>query len=318
MRQCSTVRPGPGPLPLALTPALDPASRLSSRRQPELDSPVARAPHVIVIDDVLCFQQMPKPGGAPKGVGLHSKLSALHAEPPAGVDAPQPHFPRVLSRYADVNIRTKPSKVHDYASTQVGIGVLLDDNDFRTPPEPYVKIHCDVQGLKRRGWARPREVERLVGRFTSSMLLLRLTLSIYDAVYAFAWKVGDRHARLWPAVVAELEHACALLPLMRADACRRTAPLLVQSDACNDGDAVVYTEHVPHSDLRREALRPRSRLRDSSEAWTVEQALACGFTAPIEPECFSVAVRYEYPIGSASRERHINAKELGAVEKVAR
>ena len=68
------------------------------------------------------------------------------------------------------------------------------------------------------------------------MLLLQLTLSVFDAVYAFARRVGDRHARLWPAVATDLEHACALLPLMRADVTRRTAPCLVQCDACNDGD----------------------------------------------------------------------------------
>ena len=80
----------------------------------------------------------------------------------------------------------------------------------------------------------------------------------------------------------------------------------------------MYTEHVPHSDIRREALRPRSRPRDASQAWSVEQVLASGFVAPTETELFSVAVRYQYPSGSASRTRHINAKELGAVEKVAR
>ena len=44
----------------ALAPALNPASRLSSRRQPEIDMPAAREPHVIVIDDVLCFRQVPR------------------------------------------------------------------------------------------------------------------------------------------------------------------------------------------------------------------------------------------------------------------
>ena len=182
----------------------------------------------------------------------------------------------------------------------------------------YAEIHAEVRDLLRRGWARPRQVERLVGRITSRMLLLRLTLSVFDAVYAFARKVGDRHARLWPAVAAELEHACALLPLMRADACRRTAPVLVQCDACNTGDAVVYTEHVPLSDLRREALRPRTRIRDPSDEWSVQQALACGFVAPTDPEFFKVGVRYRYPRGSSSRARHINAKKLGVVEKAAR
>ena len=86
-------------------------------------------------------------------------------------------------------------------------------------------------------------------------------------------------------VAAELEHACALLPLMRADACRRTAPILVQCDACNTGDAVVYTEHVPLHDLRREALRPRTRIRDSSDEWSVQQALVTFTWSRIRSTC---------------------------------
>ena len=292
----------------ALAPALDPASRLSSRRQPEIDTPAAKKPHVIVIDDVLCFRQVPITG-------------ARHAEgvQPAVEPTVQPDpFQRVLARYDGVNIRTKPSKVHDYASTQVGLGNLLDNNEFRTVPETYAEICGEVYAMRRCGWARPRQVERIVGRLTSRMLLLRLTLSVFDAVYAFARKVGDRHARLWPAVITELEHACALLPLMRADVTRRTAPCLVQCDACNEGDAVVYTEHVQHADLRREALRPRTRVRDASDRWEVKEALSCGFDAPTEPELYKVAVRHRYPLGSASRARHINAKELGVVEKAVR
>ena len=44
-------------------------------------------------------------------------------------------FQRVLQRYDEVNIRTKPSKVHDYSPTQVGLGHLLDYNEFRTTQE---------------------------------------------------------------------------------------------------------------------------------------------------------------------------------------
>ena len=309
----------------ALAPVLQPAARLSSRNQPELDSAAAREPHVIVIDDVLCFRQVTRRAGVSRPHGpavAAAEIAAAVRDPDDSVARPAAEpgtiFQRVLARYADVNIRTKPSKVFDYASTQVGLGVLLDDNEFRTPLDRYAEIHAEVRDLLRRGWARPRQVERLVGRITSRMLLLRLTLSVFDAVYAFARKVGDRHARLWPAVAAELEHACALLPLMRADACRRTAPILAQCDACNTGDAVVYTEHIPLNDLRREALRPRTRIRDPSDEWSVQQALACGFVAPTDPELFKVAVRYRYPRGSSSRARHINAKELGVVEKAAR
>ena len=74
----------------------------------------------------------------------------------------------------------------------------------------------------------------------------------------------------------------------------------------------------PLHDLRREALRPRTRIRDPADEWSVQQALACGFVAPTDPELFKVAVRYRYPRGSSSRARHMNAKDLGVVEKAAR
>ena len=150
---------------------------------------------------------------------------------------------------------------------------------------------------------------------TSGMLLLRLTLSVFDAVYAFVRKVDARHNSLWPEVAAELEYSCALLPLMRADVTRRTAPCLVLCNACNDGDAVVYTEGVQLDALRREALRPHTRLGDANDRWELKEALSCGFDAPIEPELYNIAARYRYPLGSTSRARHINAKELGVMEK---
>ena len=62
-----------------------------------------------------------------------------------------PSFQRVLERYDDVNIRTKPSKVQDYASTQVGLGHLLDDNEFRTLPDTYAEISGEVRAMLRCG-----------------------------------------------------------------------------------------------------------------------------------------------------------------------
>jgi hypothetical protein len=88
-------------------------------------------------------------------------------------------FQRVLQRYDEVNIRTKPSKVHDYSPTQVGLGHLLDYNEFRTTHENYDAICGGVPAVRRRGWAKPREVEGLVGSLTSRMLLERWTLSCF-------------------------------------------------------------------------------------------------------------------------------------------
>ena len=62
-----------------------------------------------------------------------------------------------------------------------------------------------VRSLQRRGWARPREVEAVVGKFTHIMLLHRPVLSVFSSVYAFARKVGGKVARVWPSVLRELD-----------------------------------------------------------------------------------------------------------------
>ena len=41
-----------------LEPVLNPAARWSSEHVPELDSPAARTPHAVVVDDVLLFRQV--------------------------------------------------------------------------------------------------------------------------------------------------------------------------------------------------------------------------------------------------------------------
>ena len=147
----------------------------------------------------------------------------------------------LLRRYAEVGLQTKPSKVHDYAREQDMLGYRLDHNVLRLSSSRYANLRDAVGALRRRGWALPREVEALVGRFTHAFLIHRPALSVFSAVYAFAEKVGDRSARVWPSVQAELELALALLPLAQSNLARPVAPLLVQTDACDEGAAAVYT-----------------------------------------------------------------------------
>ena len=92
-----------------------------------------------------------------------------------------------------------------------------------------------VASLRARGWAQPREVEALTGKFTHIMLLQRFALAIFAAVYAFGRKVGHRRAKVWPTVLTELERAVALIPLIRMDLSRQVSPTLLQTDACDTG-----------------------------------------------------------------------------------
>ena len=84
----------------------------------------------------------------------------------------------------------------DYARKQDMLGYRLDHNKLRLSASKYATLRDAVGALRRRRWARPREVEAIVGRFTHAFLLHRPALSLFSAVYAFAGKVGDRPARV--------------------------------------------------------------------------------------------------------------------------
>ena len=87
----------------ALPPTLDPAARLSSRRQPEVGTAAAREPHALVIDDVLCFRQIPT------GMRRSTAEAKRQAQHVCSERKCVSRFQRVLQRYDEVNIRTKPS-----------------------------------------------------------------------------------------------------------------------------------------------------------------------------------------------------------------
>ena len=77
----------------------------------------------------------------------------------------------LLEKYAAVGLRTKPSKVHDYAPAQDLLGYRLDRNVLRSSASRYAVLRDAVASLHRRSWARLREVEGLVGSFTHAFLL---------------------------------------------------------------------------------------------------------------------------------------------------
>ena len=81
---------------------------------------------------------------------------------------------------------------------------------LRSPDAKFSDLWHRVRTLCRRGFARPREVEGIVGVFMHLFLLHRLALSTFSATYAFARKLGMRHARLWPSAIQELLRALAI------------------------------------------------------------------------------------------------------------
>ena len=223
----------------------------------------------------------------------------------------------VLTRYDQVGLRTKPSKVRDYDAVQDMLGHTLDHNVLRGSCSRYAAIRAEVLRMTRSGWARPREVERLVGKLTHWLLLHRPALALLNAVYAFCHTDSpDRPRRLWPSVKQELSDAVAVLPLVRSDLSRPVAEQLLQTDACDTSAAVVYTDTVEHAALRQECARPRRTMRPPDapvRRWSAASDLAADFTASVEPADWHVAVRCSYPPESRVRHAHINEKEAGAL-----
>ena len=278
----------------ALPPVVRPTERLSSTRTPELASGADLRCHSIIIDDLINFKTVPTTQAhLPAGATLSADVAA------------------VCQRYEDVGARVRMEKVADYSARQVVAGYQLDSNVLRAPAAKYSDLSHRVRTLCRRGFARPREVEGIVGVFTHLFLLHRFALSTFSATYAFARKLGMRHARLWPAVAQELLRALALLPLVRAELDRPVAPVLLQTDASNSGFGVVYTDAVPAADLRFEVQRPRSAPASELTPWNVEDALGAAFLPPSEPAQYRIAARGLFQ--GKVRDAHINTKELASV-----
>ena len=175
----------------SLLPVLDPAARWSSTRVPKLDTPEASAPHALVVDDVLLFRMVPR-------------AARRHRRARGGVP-----LSKLLRRYDEVNLRTKPSKVHDYDVEQDLLGYRLERNVLRSSLARYSELKRSVATLCARGWQEPHEVEATVARFTHAFLLHRFALSVFSAAYVFSQQHGDRRARVWPSVLRELRAALA-------------------------------------------------------------------------------------------------------------
>ena len=197
------------------------------------------------------------------------------------------------------------------------LGHTLDHNVLRGSSSRYAAIRAEVVRVTRSGWARPREIESLVGKLTHWLLLHRPALALFNAVYAFCHTdLPERPLRLWQSVQQELNDAVAVLPLVRSDLSRPVAEQLVQTDACDTGAAVVYTRTVDHAALRQECARPRRTMRPPEapiERWSAASDLSAVFTASAAPADWHVAVRCAYPEKYSARHAHINEKEVGAL-----
>ena len=78
---------------------------------------------------------------------------------------------------------------------------------------------------------------RLLGHWCWVLLLVRPTLSVLNAAYAFVYKIPGV-ASLWPTVRNELRTLCDIAPLLFVDLTQPSAPMVFASDASLYGQGV--------------------------------------------------------------------------------
>ena len=146
-------------------------------RTPAEGSAEADAPHTIVVDDVLLSRQEDwEEEDEDEDYDPLDRLDEAVQPAEQGSKARVDDLRRLLARYDEVGCRFHPEKVHDYAPVQELLGYTLDHNVLRSSLKRYRDLAARVAGLRRRGWARPREVEQLIGKFTNAFLLERSAL----------------------------------------------------------------------------------------------------------------------------------------------
>ena len=285
-----------------LAPLLRPADRWTSTTVP---GPEVTTPHALVIDDLVLFREV-------AGVGGVAGASEVGAAGGTAVED-------VCARYRAVGLQVKPEKVEDYSSQQEFLGYRLERNVLRPTVKRVALLRAAVGELCRRGFARPREVESLAGKFGHLFLLHRLSFSCFSAVYSFGVKNGHRSARLWPAVVRELQAAAVLLPLFRADLGRTPADVVVMSDACPTGGGAVYSRAVPLAARVLECGRALAGHRAGAEPgeYKLSEARQARMAWPPVQD-WRVALRRSFPPESAIGRGHINEQEMVAATDAVR
>jgi len=276
---------------------LDPSMRLSAQRCPPFRDLWTGGLHSLVIDDLLLFR----------------------IEESDTSKSPAPQVPTLVAKYSTVGLTAKPEKVFDYSNTQELLGYQLRDNVFSISISRFHSILADFELIIHRKYARPREIERLVGKLTHCFLLNRPCLSVFRVVYIFTKKLGHRTARVWPQVLAELHRAISLLIVVGVDLSSAVSPTLIQTDASGSGTAAVYTDGVPLSSLQDECVKPRRVNKvipdfsfsddDMCDKEPYATQLESGFLSPTDPDVWKVAFRKT----RKNDTRHINEAELAAV-----
>ncbi len=95
------------------------------------------------------------------------------------------------------------------------LGMRVNTGSGRVGLE-YAKLWSlvrETESMLKRGFATGRELERLIGKWSWTVLVSRSAFSVFSSVYSFIQKVSAR-TKLWPSIVKELKIMCGIAPLL--------------------------------------------------------------------------------------------------------
>ena len=142
------------------------------------------------------------------------------------------------------------------------------------------RLRFGLDALLRKGFCSGDALRVIIGHFTWAGLIRREVLSLLNASYQFAERVGPRQARLWRSVRRELWHARCILPLLSVDLSAEWWPEVAASDASLFGLGVTVRKAPTQlvSSIGRCSERWRFRVEGAQRAR--EHAL---HQAPVDP-----------------------------------
>ena len=118
----------------------------------------------------------------------------------------------------------------------------------------YVMLEKGTRRIVNLGYCTVKGMERLVGHWIGTMLIARLSLSVFHAIYDWlrVHKGSTLFHRIWESVRGELAAACALLPLIRSVLSQAWWKGCYLSDASKWGGASLHTR-ASYTEVRKEA-----------------------------------------------------------------
>ena len=166
--------------------------------------------------------------------------------------------PKELKEETTQHIRSLGLEVHkevlDEEATILGITVGGSPPMVQPPRERLWEMVEILWTLARRAKAKPAWVETAVATFNWLALIVRLTLSVFEASYQWIRENRDLHGEveLPENVRCELAAAAAILPLIRQDLSQPWNLEVMEVDASYEGGAIVGTQSNIQ-ELREEA-----------------------------------------------------------------